>query len=251
MLYKVHKLKEGCPNEMDVREIVYLSKRFLTRIDFDDTYGLNEIKVRVQEAKDILFQIVFLLSTSISRITELNKSDLALGFQLKFEEDVAAVLGNIKEKHESLKIESVFGIMHFLRYAGELKSAYFSLIYYPMIFANRTWDKKDRNVYMHILFTNIRNNASIIGHSDRLSALQNQMPSRIIIPNPARALAQNIYGTKHDMVKDISMADGVELESLRDINFEDEWVEGEHNQETDGHNLSEPKEEIDYDKMDI
>jgi len=132
MLTEPDILLEGCPTELeeDLKEIVDLSEDFLDYVDVNPHQNINEIKVDLQEAKNYLFQIISRFATLIDeRIDEiiLQKEDkdkiLTMGWKMKFDDDVGAIMGDLIKKPTD-RLEGSIGITTLLKFSGDLKTTY-------------------------------------------------------------------------------------------------------------------------------
>ncbi len=192
MLTEPDILLEGCPTELeeDLKEIVDLSEDFLDYVDVNPHQNINEIKVDLQEAKNYLFQIISRFATLIDeRIDEiiLQKEDkdkiLTMGWKMKFDEDVGAIMGDLKKKPTD-RLEGSIGITTLLKFSGDLKTTYDFLIYTPIVRANK---KKFESIekYFGIIFVTVRANASRLGYKEKPSI----DISRKILPKPEDMIA--------------------------------------------------------------
>ena len=199
MFVDVNKLKDNCPKELEeeIEDIIFLSRKFLNRLDIHPNQYLEEVKVDVQEAKDYLFQILSRLMTLIADNYPESTTLKDFGLRLKFEEDVGSIIGELKEKHAG-RFEKLIQLSALLRFAGELRTTYDFLIYHPIINANKN-SKKNLIDYMGIIFKTIRTNASILGYSSKPITMLS--PSKQILPRPTQMIVEmgkEIEGKKED-----------------------------------------------------
>ncbi len=174
------KILKNCPKEIEeeLKDIVDLSEDFLEEVDVVPTQYIDEIKVDLQEAKNYLFQIISRFVTLINENFKEGKDLVSVGLKLKFEEDVGAIMGDLKKKPFD-RIEGSIGITSLLKFSGELKTTYDFLIYNPLIMVNK---KKFEDIETDFkdIFKIIRTNASMLGYEEKL-----RIPiSKKILPKP-------------------------------------------------------------------
>ena len=103
------KLNEN--NKIDFSYLISLSRRFIRLVNIDNKEeDLTQLKRDVQNSKTILFQIIAVYVSILSRRDYMNEDFLSFGLRLKFEEDVGAVLGNLKQKQYNVNIEKLISM---------------------------------------------------------------------------------------------------------------------------------------------
>lgn len=194
MFVNVYKLKNNCPNEVeeDIKEIVLLSKKFLDNLDIYPNQDLGEVRIEVQEGRDILLQIISRFLTLISNQLEEPKEIKEIGFKLKFEEDMGNVISELNSKSPG-KIDKLVGVTSILNFVGDLRTIYVFIIYDPIMTANRYY-RKDLQKYIRNIFKIIRVNAGILGASSKV--FSPTKISKTLIPKPAALIKSE--GKKED-----------------------------------------------------
>jgi len=243
MHFNLALLKKGAPSELDSSEIVLLSRGFRSRIDLQGGSNISDVKIDIQEAKVLLFRMLSKISTFIAEYYLIRpEEEIDMGFNLKFQEDIGAFFMFIRENYEK-KGDEVIGRIELIRFSSELLNAYSFLIYEPLIYANRNNKSNNISDYIKNYFRIMSNNASIIGHSNKIQQLQNQIPSRLLLPSVRTVMTQGSYNKREAMMQQpMSKVDGIDSESFADIDFEEEFSIPEF-KEGEEHLYSEPREE--------
>ena len=101
-------LKEGCPQEIQksMIEIISLSEEFVNELEIAPLQHLDEIKINLQEAKNNLFKIIGRFVTLISAYYSAEDSVQEMGLKFKFEEDIGAVMSELKKKPTGKQVKS-------------------------------------------------------------------------------------------------------------------------------------------------
>jgi len=220
MFIEPEKMLEKCPDELkeDLKEIVDLSEDFLDYVDVAPHQNIDEIKVDLQDAKNYLFQIINRFVTLIDESFVEKEEDkvFSLGLKMKFDEDVGAVMGDLKKKPAD-RLEGSIGITTLLKFSGDLKVAYDFLIYTPLIRANkRKFETLEK--YFKVIFVIVRANASRLGYKEKSGSSL----SKRILPKPEDVIATIGKGKKPEIEnKDLKDLEGLGEEFSGEIEDED------------------------------
>lgn len=203
MFIEPDKMLENCPKEIeaDLKDIVDLSEDFLDELDIVPNQNMDEIKIDLQEAKNYLFQIITRFVTLINEsFIGKEKDSIDTAFKMKFEEDIGAIMGDLKKKPAD-RLESAIGITALLKFSGELKTAFDFLIYNPITRINKK-EFTSLEKYYKDIFVIVRANASILGYEAKPV-----IPlSKVMLPRPEAIISK--IGKKTD--KEESEPSGLE-----------------------------------------
>lgn len=228
MIMSVNYLRKGCPEEIkkDMRELIYFSRKFFDDIDLYPHQDIEEVKLDVQEAKDLLLQMLSRFLTIISNNLEPTEDSREIGHRLKFGEDMGTIIYGMKERGFGGNFERLIPPSKIRSFAGELETIYDFTIFHPIITANKS-NEKDLNKYIYRIFKVIRINASILANSEKLPGAFSV--SRMMLPRSSSMIASGSkkggYGGD-DKIPRIDIAE--------DFNFTEDFgggaIEDESNQ---------------------
>ena len=184
MYIDTDKMLENCPKEIekDLIEIVDLSEDFFDEVDISSNQPLKEMKVDLEEAKEVLFLIINRFITLINEsYIEQDEDRMSIALKMKFDEDVGSIMGELKKK-PSEKLGGV-GLIDLLKYSGDLKIAFDFLIYNPIVKVNKR-KFESINKYFKDVFTIVRASASTLGYENRNISISKKM-----LPKPEDVIA--------------------------------------------------------------
>lgn len=168
MFLDLEKLEKNAPKELkeDIEEIISLSRKFRFYSCIPPNQYLEQIKLHMQEALNHLLKILNKLYTMIINLYIQDKTTQELSYQMIFQENIANIISNLKEKQTEQKNEAYLTISFFLRFSGELITTYDFLIFQPITEANRKYE--NLNEWVRKLYTIIQVNASFLGISPQI-----------------------------------------------------------------------------------
>lgn len=197
MIIDILKLDDGKDNYISNQELIRLSRRFLNELDIDPDQPVEDVRIQIYNATTILSQLVSLITTTLADVymrepkeTKEAKELLELGIMYRLEEDLGAIINDLKDKL-SYKLGDIVGIFNLVRFAAELKTAYLFLVYYPIITANK-YNRHDITEYIKDFFRTFRSNASILGYGNKITVKSSNM-SRMLMPSPEAMISSSVY----------------------------------------------------------
>ena len=181
MWVDAYELTENCPKELeeDLDEMAQASAEFLDAIDIYPNQNDKEVGFELEEAHSDLMQIMGKFLSMISDNYEEPTEKVGLGYKFKFEESMTVIIDNLRNKEKSMGIVKYFN--QYFNFAGELRTTFLFIIYYPILTANK---KKHKSIeeYFKTIFKLVSNNASVLGQEGKPIKIKS---SKRIFPSSA------------------------------------------------------------------